>query len=197
MTANINPKTGIRYGVIACNSLDADVQDELWYGSGAVNVTEEAVYEEAKKEFAREWANALEEAGIAANEVDPLMSEGTFKSFVDARMNNSKFGSDEEDYIDREMEYFDPQIDEPLIEGTCDGVDYAILYLGGAPIVYIAESPHLVHVKSLCSLCVPNAGDLDSGFAYGSEGDTYGPPLGWLSDEARKEMSEKCGFTED
>jgi len=35
---NVNPRTGIRYGVIACNSLDSDLVEELMHGAGATEV---------------------------------------------------------------------------------------------------------------------------------------------------------------
>lgn len=44
------------------------------------------------------------------------------------------------------------------------GNKFLLGYLGSAPIIWCVETDTLTYVKSLCSPCVPNAGDLDSGF---------------------------------
>ena len=76
---------------------------------------------------------------------------------------------------------------EPTIEGVYEGVHYLITYLGGAQILYVTQGP-LGAAHSQCSPCVPNAGDLDSGFTLDTEerGDRldayecYCVPRDWL-----------------
>jgi len=138
---NYNPDTGVPYGVIACNSLDSDLVNELWYTHGT-----DLSYEEAVRELRNE-VNAEVEAG----ELD----EDDFDSELDLRVERI-------------------QIDEPTIEGVYEGVHYHISWLGGAPLLWVFESPH-INPHAQCSPCVPGAGDLDS------EGDVlcYDVPDDW------------------
>lgn len=138
---NYNPATGVPYGVIACQSLDAELVDELWYTHGT-----DLSYEEAVRELRNE-VNAEVEAG----ELD----EDDFDSELDLRVERI-------------------QIDEPTIEGVYEGVQYHISWLGGAPLLWVFESPH-INPHAQCSPCVPGAGDLDS------EGDVlcYDVPDDW------------------
>ena len=63
---NYNPETGIPYGVIACDSLDYDVVDELWYTHG-----KDLSYEAAVNEFREEVRAELLESDndFDANEI--------------------------------------------------------------------------------------------------------------------------------
>jgi hypothetical protein len=74
--------------------------------------------------------------------------------------------------------------DEPTIVGSFEGVEYTIMHLGGAPLLYIAFSLHVVDDAPQCSPCVPNAGDLDS-YYRGARGSTqcYTVPADWLYKE--------------
>ena len=73
---------------------------------------------------------------------------------------------------------------EPTITGAFEGVKYTIMHLGGAPLLYITHSPHVVDDAPQCSPCVPNAGDLDS-YHRGDRGSTrcYTTPADWLGSE--------------
>ena len=150
MIANTNPETGIRYTVYSMNSIDPDLQHELWYVHGK-NLDEEAAYAEARNE-------ALEEARTEAEE------------------NGEEF--DELDF-DNAYEPPDLMIDEPTIRGLYQGVDYMISWLGGAPLLYIFDSPYRFFGK-LCSPCIPNAVNFDSGPGP-YEG--YAIPDDWLYDK--------------
>jgi hypothetical protein len=172
MTLNVNPTTGIRYGVIALGSLDDDLANEdLWYGPGAKNLSEEAAAEELRKELrqryedARELAegsyeNAVEMRGIEDNEENrrDYISEHLEEQLKTPNVDSA------EDYVEwayeRECDF---QIDEPEIEGEYDGVKYRIRWLGGAPLLWVIEGP-IGYANRLCSPCVPNAADLDGGF---------------------------------
>ena len=148
---NQHPVTGVRYGVIALQSLNDDVQHELMFGRNAANVTEQ----EAEDEFNTQARAKFEEIGGEAMDIDRS--------------------------VDREVEKLmeQLQIDEPQIEGHYEGVKYQVSWLGGAPMLWVIESPHLVQVNDLCSPCVPGAADLDSGLTdYGFE--CYGVPADWM-----------------
>jgi hypothetical protein len=73
---------------------------------------------------------------------------------------------------------------EPSVDGVYEGVKYAIRFLGGAPLLYIAFSLHVIDDAPGCSPCVPNAGDLDS-YYRGARGSTqcYTVPADWLYKE--------------
>ena len=149
---NTNPETGIRYGTIYLNSLDGDTAQWLW--DNGENVSEREAYEDLKSsiELDLRW------------EVD------------NGRLNEVEF-ADELDYrLEHACENL--QIEEPVIEGTCDGVSYAISWLGGAPLLWVFDSPVISKVR-LCSPCVPNAGDLDSLDDDGYE--CYGIPADWYA----------------
>lgn len=151
---NYNPESGVPYGVIACNSLDADLLDELWYTHGT-NLSYEAAFEELRDEITAE-VNAEHEDDAERDECD-------IQHEIDHRLEKAC------DYI---------QIDEPTIEGEYEGVQYHISWLGGAPLLWVFESPH-INPHAQCSPCVPGAGDLDA------EGDVlcYDVPDDWRRDE--------------
>lgn len=149
MTPNTHPTTGIRYTVYAMKNLDPGVYQELWYGSGAVDITYEEAYEE-------ELSLAIKRARY------------------EAEVNGKEF--DEADFIE-DWECPEFEIDEPNIAGTYDGVRYEISWLGGAPLLWVLESPHRFF-GNLCSPCCPGAVDFDSGPGL-FEG--YGVPDDWIS----------------
>jgi hypothetical protein len=58
-----------------------------------------------------------------------------------------------------------------------EGNLFSMSYLGGAPLIWCIQTNKIVHVRSLCSMCVPNAGDLNSGMVGAAEGfECYGVP---------------------
>lgn len=90
-------------------------------------------------------------------------------------------GVTEEDW-DRTLDdrLSDVYIDEPIVEGECEGVKYRTSWLGGALLFWIFESPR-IGLYSECSPCCPNAGDLDSPNDDGVE--CYDVPKEWRVDE--------------
>lgn len=171
MSANINLKTGIRYGVISCNSLNQDLVQELFYTHG-VDLSYAAAVEELRREIeceaddieetAREEAeNYAEGMGFSAED-----SEAEVEAKIEAAYVRLGY-SDREDYIETRMQRESEHINiaEPVIEGTYEGVKYRIDWLGGSPLLWVIEGP-VGYCDRLCSPCVPNAGDLDSGITY-------------------------------
>ena len=211
MTANVNPKTGIRYGVINGRSLDDEVYNDLCYGPQAKDLSYEAALEELKKEARSRYEDARELAeGSFENAVDAGNQpdiEAAKLDYIDEYLEH-KLGTSSTDNVDDYIDWVverenDFQIDEPEIEGESDGVKYRISWLGGAPLVWILEGP-VGFANRLCSPCVPNAADLDGGFYTQEEFDIaaanrpdgmaddlddgyecYVPPRDWLrSDDA-------------
>lgn len=60
-----------------------------------------------------------------------------------------------------------PEDGEVSITYSEDDVDYLLDWLGGAPIVFVLNSPWYTRC-SPCSPCLPNAGDLDSRYDLGA-----------------------------
>lgn len=182
MTANINPDTGIAYGYISANQMDPDTVQWLLYDAGTDLSYEEALSdirfdaERAADEIEEECRIALEEAGgLTPDEFDSFLERD-----IEAAYERLGYAG-REDYVDTRVERMSDgiQIDEPIIEGECEGVKYSTSWLGGALHFFIFESPVIAKCRP-CSPCVPNAGDL------GSEGDyeAYGVPEDWLYKEA-------------
>jgi len=170
---------GVRYGTIYLNSLDPDVADELFYGSQATNLSEQRAYEELKHKIERDAEGVEDEIYNEVEDRTPhLVRDDTYMEdlYTDAYQ---RLGyADRDDYIDTrlELEFQDMQIEEPTISGTLEGVKYEISWLGGAPLLFVLESPVISKAK-LCSPCAPNAGDLDSLDEDGYE--CYGIPEYW------------------
>lgn len=141
MTVNINPNTGIRYGVIALNDLDQDVVTDLLYGVGVTDVTSAEAAVEARRVFTQQ----AEDDGIP---------EDARQDWIDEK-------------VEREMEYL--EIGEPVFEGVLSGVKYRTFWLGGSHLLFILESPVIGHFR-LCSPCCPNAADLSHPDPDGYEG---------------------------
>lgn len=149
---NTHPVTGIRYTVYSMRNLKSWIYEELFYGSQATDLSYEEAYEE-------ELSLAIKRARY------------------EAEVNGKEF--DEADFIE-DWECPEFEIDEPNIAGTYDGVRYEISWLGGAPLLWVLESPHTGQFV-LCSPCCPQACDADSPIAGGFTG--YAVPEEWLSKE--------------
>lgn len=133
---NVNPKTGIAYGVVSLNSLQDWVFDEfVVHGKNltAIRAEEEVRAENPKSD---EW------------EIDEILA---------------CMQLEEEEYE---------------FETHC-GMKLLLSYLGGAPLVWVLESPHTT-MCAPCSPCVPGAGDLDNQHTDGVE--AYTLPPDWFSD---------------
>lgn len=142
---NVNPDTGIHYGIISIDSLYPE-----WWAEVAWNGTDVS-YREAFLEAFPELA-ALKDADW------PPGAESDVAEWND-----------------------DWWTDEPVYEGTTNGVKWRVTYLGGAALLWIFESPHVTRART-CSPCVPNAGDLNNlDPKHGVK--TYTVPEDWLFTE--------------
>lgn len=179
MMTNINPETGVRFGTIYLNNLDPDTASWLW--DEAENISERTAYKELKAEVEREADALEEECAIAIRERDGNMPESDFQRVLETEI-EAAYGrlgyQDRDDFIETENERRgeNMQIEEPYLEGECEGVKYGISHLGGAGLLWVYFSPHVTRAK-LCSPCVPNAGDLDSRDPDGYE--CYDVPEDW------------------
>lgn len=184
---NTNPKTGIRYGVIALNNLDPDVAHDLW--TRGTDLSYEEALDELTGEVTKEADEIEESAEIKAREIGGF-TDREYEDFVEReieQMYHARGYDDRDEFINEEVvsRAEDIHIEEPTIEGECEGVKYHITHLGGAPLLWVFEGP-IGRCRALCSPCVPNAGDLDSGFTTDevNEGyECYVVPQDWMSEE--------------
>lgn len=197
---NINVNTGYPYGVIACASLDSDLVQELLYGLHATDHVYEEAYKEAKQEAERTHAQHVEEAEIAAREVDANMPESDREAFIEAWLDKRGI-PDQEQYVEEQLDGFSDRFesDTTNVSGTHEGVTYLIGDLGGALILWSVNGP-LVECESPCSPCVPGAMDLDSGFTWlpideqgcpnpDRQGVCHGIPRDWLADDGQLQLN--------
>lgn len=150
--SNINPETGIRFGTIYLHHLDHDTAAGLW--DYAENISEQQAYDDLRAEITTEIDQEVEEYASRGEE-PPFDAEREIERRLDRASENI-------------------EIEEPYLEGECEGVKYGISHLGGAALLWVYESP-IIGKHGLCSPCVPNAGDLES------EGDfeCYDIPEDW------------------
>lgn len=154
---NVNPETGIRYGIIS--------------GSG---------------EDSYKLLEAIAERGKTADEmILPIISGKIIELLKEYEPINSV---SEIEYLAEtlvnQLKFTDEDCEEPQVEfyEDSDGNKFQLHYLGGCPTIYCIKTDKITHVRRLCSPCVPNAGDLDSGFhANGHE--CYGVPDKYLQDD--------------
>jgi hypothetical protein len=147
MAANTNTETGIPFGVVNGNTVP-DLLDEITTSGDSTTF---AAY---KRELTEGIAAALR--GVAedrtgddraAKIVEQMDCEQLAESMLDSGLNDA-LEFDEEEFEHTE---------------TVDGapVKYLLGYLGGAPLIWICDSPYVAYARG-CSPCVPGAGDLDS-----------------------------------
>lgn len=153
---NINEKTGIRYGTIYLHHLDPDTASWLW--DDGEDTSYAAALEELEEEIRTAVLQEIEDGDLDIDATDVCDIERE----VERRLERESDGI---------------QIDEPTIEGTCEGVTYAISWLGGAPLLWVFHSP-IIGKHGLCSPCVPNAGDLESEGEY----ECYDVPEEWKNE---------------
>lgn len=130
---NVNPETGIRYGIISANSLDPEVVTDLQFGRSSKDLHWEEALSDLRKEIERE----VESGELALEDSD---DEYTLR---EERLGDA---------------YYD---DEPVHSFDVDGVKGQTTWLGGALLVWVFHSTWLTKAN-LCSPCVPNCGNLDS-----------------------------------
>jgi len=146
--ANVNTKTGISYGVVNGNAVPY-LLDEI-FSSG-----ESLTYAAARADLIEKIRGALEQiaddSGAFGDRIkriaDACDPEEIAQAMLDAGL------ADHWEFDEEEHEYS---------ESTEFGeVHYLQSYLGGAPLIWITESPYVAYARG-CSPCVPGAGDLDN-----------------------------------
>ena len=161
-TANTNLETGIPYGVVSMNSLKGWVWDEVQ--NHCESLTYHYWSDEVRTELQQAIDELLENEQIPKDDVkealdlindkeadidtlkwflEDIDEEGIYKDII-----RQEYEPDEEEY-------------EGEIHDEKGSVHVFLSYIGGAPTLWVAESPYTTETRE-CSLCVPNGGDLDS-----------------------------------
>lgn len=142
--ANINPKTGIPYGVIKGNSVPELLEEIFQHGR---NLTYEDWKARLTHEVRQGLRDSLADFILPKSQIErtvDAVSDEVMDLLLEVQLNDS-YQAEEEDY-----EWEAP-----------DGCRYKVGWLGGAPLIWVLFSPWVTEAHR-CSPCVPNAGDLDS-----------------------------------
>lgn len=174
---NIDPTTGIRFGVVLAANVPELFYDIVLYGESLT-----------LQEYLNDVRARLASAKRAGDIKDLL-------AYVDESMTQQlKFPLSPEQteaLCDEIVADFEPREEEfeYVFETDLGRVRCLTFYLGGAPHVMIVESPYVAWCRP-CSPCVPGAGDLDSLCETGAGVLAYCPPPEFLGEDIIVEKDE-------
>ena len=169
--ANVNTETGIRYGIVSVNSLIPDIWDDI-YDLNSDTYTD--ALQDAIKRLRSEINSAIDDLAEIPDFIDEdLDDDADIDTLLEAA---AKLGIDTYEYDPEHWEF-----EEENRSGKIDGIDVALTWIGGAPMLLIFESPYITHCR-LCSPCVPNAGDLNS-LDHENGYECYGVPADWYAQD--------------
>lgn len=138
---NYNSKTGIPFGVIQGNNVQ-DLLDDIF--TNGTNLSFEDFQEQIKKELSEAIAGVLAQYTRHPEAVaESLAYDDILETLMDGGL----------------CDYY--ECEEPEFYYEDGSLKLELTYLGGAPLIYVLESPFVTHCRP-CSPCVPGAGDLDS-----------------------------------
>lgn len=189
VSSNINPETQIRYGVASGDNYPDLLQHIQQNGNDlaydyAVNeikaslrmLDSESSEDEIKAVLDDIYGHDLESY---IPEILDILSAPSNTISVDGIIEDYPIQDELWDLICDDV-YYESDSDSMSYELEENGAKYAISSLGGAPLIWVYQSPRIVYVSNLCSPCVPNAGDLDSGLTDSESGyECYGIPTDW------------------
>lgn len=156
MIANIHPSTGIPFGVIQLSNIDGDIQDMLTFNGYGIDVQYICLMADfAKRLGYTAPASTADESGF---QYYTRVREELFKLDYDWE----EFHLDNEDFTGNQFAF---EYEKVIGEINTD-----------SNIMMVFESPTIVKVNP-CSICYPNAGDLDNPNDDGIE--AYGVPESW------------------
>jgi hypothetical protein len=191
-TVNVNPETQIRYGVAQGNNHPYLLDHIMQNGN---DLAYDYFVSEIKSSL-RMLDNESNEADIKAvlddiyghdlesfiPEILDILTAPSNVISIDGAIEDYPLQDELWDLISDDVEY-ESDSDSMSYELDEDGCKYAVSSLGGAALIWVYQSTNIVYVESLCSPCVPNAGDLDSGLTDEDNGyQCYGIPTEWEQD---------------
>ncbi len=163
---NVNPETNIRFGVIPASKAESLFEEIVSVGTNASY----AAWKEG--EITRIEASLLETKPYGEGRQKELreIASNTFDALCDADL--LSFDDEEPSYSFADSK----------------GNRFQLSYLGGAALIWCIKTSKIVYCNRLCSPCVPNGGDLDSGLVEVNGGalaegfQCYGVPDEYLKD---------------
>jgi hypothetical protein len=154
MPANVNPETGIAYGVVSARNVP-HLYDEIF----------------SRGRNERLWERDEDIRDTIVDLCKDMLSKDDIEEIIDhiqERANETEAGDSPDTDI---ISYTDE-----------DGNQFRLGELGGAPLIWCIKTDTKVRVPA-CSICVPNAGDLDRpGDVYGPMVNCYGVPAAYLKE---------------
>jgi hypothetical protein len=183
LTTNVNPVTGIRYGVASGNNYP-DLVDHIMQNGNDLS------YDYAVKEIKASFENVNPDDDLATitEDIEGILEDLPCypKPDVDELVLEVVSPNSDDTQVDRLYDLicdnlqYESDSDNASYELEENGCKYGLNTLGGAFLIWVYESSRIVNVASLCSPCVPNAGDTDSGLTDQDSGyECYGIPADW------------------
>jgi hypothetical protein len=164
MNSNVNPETGIRYGIIQAALLKPEIVERV--RSNGENLS----YADAMAEIRKDVDAMVEAEQLDADDADDEIARRIERW---------------SDCVEDEVFYYEAQIEGGKLR-------VQTTTLGAAELLWVFESPRTVHAR-LCSPCVPNCGDLsevfpeeDGGLAPHDYFLCYDVPQGWRREPTPK-----------
>jgi hypothetical protein len=178
IVTNCHPETGIPFGVISA-------QNVHWLHEEIIQNGESVDWREFLDETDRLIGTFLANADESAKDFfdDCIYDEtaiANFQSEVD-EIEDWDFLEDNilEELRDTLIEDACLEFQEEEYEYAKDGEHYSLSFLGGAPLIWVHQSPVLVPARQ-CSPCCPGAVDLNNPDEDGFL--AYAPPAHWFDD---------------
>lgn len=172
---NCNLETGVPCGVT--NNIPDWLWEEIdqWLPGDWEEIQADLaweVFKENRESLTQEMVDEFDLGDdVRLDEVGDFLSDENIVEFVE-----EMFPDEWQDVL----ENFDDS--ELRKSGKVEGVKLSLSYLGGAPLLWVIESPRLVWCRP-CSPCVPGAGDLDSPEEEGFGVQCYGLPKDWYKSD--------------
>lgn len=139
--ANVDPETGISYGVIAINSLADWVLEEIRAGGSDLD------YEEAQEEVGQAISNAIDHKNLSESQQEQV--NDLINDIIAVVLENWEGSGDNVRY---------------RYETEHEGAKLVVQTTSGGEL-FVFKSP-VTQVVAQCSPCFPNAGDLDNPRPY-------------------------------
>lgn len=186
---NVNTATNVRYGVIDARNVmglydDIITQgDSLAYAAWKDSTVAQVAHCLLLPTSAETLKNLLQSLGACRHGIDIICADA-IEAMSDAPDEQARL--EIAGNVINQCEWDNLNFEEEdFIYTDENGNDFQLGYLGGAPIIWCIKTDKIVYCKSLCSPCIPNGGDLNSGLTTESAGHAcYGVPDEYVEDNA-------------
>lgn len=178
-TCNIDPETGMRYGVINANDAPHLFEEITLNGTNTTYQTYLKELDSQIEDFFVDKEDYLDDIKGFFSELN--LDEDLCQRFAKAvaEIEGDLSEADTQHLRDILLEKTDVEFDQENYEYEKDGESYGITHLSG-PLLWVFKSP-VTALVDLCSPCVPNAGNLNSPNPEGVP--CYAVPTEWFDDD--------------